>query len=380
MTKSGGKKISGKTKKPEVKKKVGTASKSVQKTAVKKKLSKSGASKVKEKKTPAKKHKTKGKIQVSGEKKQKKIEVKPGIATKKAVTKKAVPKRTIKKTPPKTPIKTKKKAEALQKVEKPPKTIRVKTTAKHDSKEKARKIKKTTKKIPEKSRTSKPLEKLPRKPVKPQIKKKQPEKIKEPEKVERGKAAREPLTGKKPTPQKLREAKQIKKTKVFKEAKKVKEIPKLGEIKADTIPTGPPAAKVPFPPTPLETLPSEYGENSVILMTVNPYKLFAFWEVRKATLNIFRGNLHLRVYDVTDIDFDTTDAHSFIERVISERIGKMYLDVSPAKEYVADIGIVYNGIFIGIARSPRVSTPVAGVPEEEEFLPEIMDVGIRIGY
>jgi hypothetical protein len=58
----------------------------------------------------------------------------------------------------------------------------------------------------------------------------------------------------------------------------------------------------------------------------------------------------------------------------------MYLDVAPAKEYIADIGIFYNGIFMGIARSRRVSTPGAGAPGEEEFLPEGLDIGIRFGY
>jgi hypothetical protein len=392
MRKSGVKKISVKTKKKEVKRKVGTALKSPQKTANKKKQTKSVASKVKEKKIPAKKRKTKVKIQVKGEKKQKKIEVKPGIATKKAVPKKAVPKRTIKKTPAKAPLKTFKKAEAPKKTEKPSKTIKVKTTAKPDRKEKAKKIKKTTKKISEKpqkkitsgktekSKASKLLIILPKKLVASRVKKKEPEKIKKPEKVEQVKAVRETLARKKLPPQKLSEVKQIKKAEVLKEAKDLKVVPELKEIKADTIPTGYRPAEVPFPPVPLETLPSEYGENGIILMTVNPYKLFAFWEVRKETLNVFKGKLTLRVYDVTDIDFDSMKANSFLDIAVHERVGKAYVNVSPSKEYIADIGIVYNGIFITIARSPKVSTPGAGIPTAEEFLQEIFDDSIRVGY
>jgi len=390
MRKSGVKKISFKTKKKEVKKKVGTALKSPQKTAAKKKQIKRVASKVKEKKIPAKKRNTKVKIQVRGDKKRKKIEVKPEIATMKAVPKKAVPKRTIKKTPAKAPDKTSKKAE------KPSKTIKVKTTAKRDSKEKAKKIKKTTKKTTkkisekpqkkiiagktEKSKASKLLKILPKKLDTSRVKKKKPETIKEPEKVEQVKAVRKILPGKKLTLQKLREVKQIKKAEVLKKAEDVKVVPELKEIKADTIPTGYRPAEIPFPPIPLETLPSEYGENSVTLMTVNPYKLFAFWEVRKETLNVFKGKLTLRVYDVTDIDFDSMKANSFLDIAVRERVGKAYVNVSPSKEYIADIGIVYNGIFITIARSPKVSTPGAGIPSAEEFLQEIFDDGIRIGY
>jgi hypothetical protein len=115
-------------------------------------------------------------------------------------------------------------------------------------------------------------------------------------------------------------------------------------------------------------------------MTVNPYKLFAFWEVRKETLNVFRGNLTLRVYDVTDIDFDSMQANSFRDIAVHERVGKAYVNVSPSKEYIADIGIVYTGILITIARSPKVSTPGAGIPTAEEFLQEIFDDSIRVGY
>lgn len=401
------KKIARTAKEKTIEKKLRRTPESPQKTANKKKQTKSVASKVKEKKTPAKKRKTKVKIQVRGDKKQKKIEVKPGTATKKAVPKKAVPKkvvpkkvvpkkavpkRTIKKTPAKAPLKTFKKAEAPKKTEKPSKTIKVKTTAKPDRKEKAKKIKKTTKKISEKSqkkitagktekdKASKLLKILPKKLVASRVKKKKPEKIKKPEKVEQVKAVRETLPRKKLPPQKLREVKQIKKTEVLKKAKDVKVVPELKEIKADTIPTGYRPAEVPFPPVPLETLPSEYGENGIILMTVNPYKLFAFWEVRKETLNVFRGKLTLRVYDVTDIDFDSMKANSFFDIAVRERVGKAYVNVSPSKEYIADIGIVYNGIFITIARSPKVSTPGEGIPTAEEFLQEVIDDSIHIGY
>lgn len=347
------KKIARTTKKKGVKIKfVGTASKSPQKTAVKKKQTKKVAFKIKGKKTQAKKRKSEVQIKVKEDKKPKKTERKTKMVAKETVSKKAVPKRTIKKTPAKAPLKTLKKAEVPPKAEKPSKTIKVKTTAKRDRKEKAKKIKKTTKKISEK-----------------------PQK-----KITAGKPVRETLPRKKLTPQKLREVTQIKKAEVLKEAKDVKVVPELKEIKADTIPTGYPPAEVPFPPVPLETLPSEYGENGIILMTVNPYKLFAFWEVRKETLNVFKGKLTLRVYDVTDIDFDSMKANSFLDIAVRERVGKAYVNVSHSKEYIADIGIIYNGIFITIARSPKVSTPGAGIPTAEEFLQEIFDDGIRIGY
>jgi hypothetical protein len=134
------------------------------------------------------------------------------------------------------------------------------------------------------------------------------------------------------------------------------------------------------PPTPRAVLPEEYGENSVTLMTVDPYRLFAFWEVREEALEIFRGQVDIRVYDVTDIDFDMMDANSYIDVRADARVGKCYVSVNPEREYTADIGIIFDGIFIAIARSARVSTPRAAVSEEGILLSGPWATGLRTGY
>ncbi len=140
-----------------------------------------------------------------------------------------------------------------------------------------------------------------------------------------------------------------------------------------------PKSKKP-PPTPRAVLPEEYGENSVTLMTVDPYRLFAFWEVREETLEIFRGEVDIRVYDVTDIDFDMMDANSYLDVRADGRIGKCYVSVNPEREYTADIGIIFDGIFIAIARSAKVSTPRATVSEEGILLSGLRETGLRTGY
>jgi len=147
-------------------------------------------------------------------------------------------------------------------------------------------------------------------------------------------------------------------------------------------------------PAPFETLPSEYGENSIHLIAINPQRVFAFWEVREDTLKKFQGALTLRQYDITDFDFDRMDANNYVDREVSERAGALYLDANPAKDYVAEIGILYRGgIFITIARSHKVSTPhittarfdepelhdVTAVEEAESPEKEI-ETEIRVGY
>jgi hypothetical protein len=136
-----------------------------------------------------------------------------------------------------------------------------------------------------------------------------------------------------------------------------------------------------WPPIPFDTLPSEYGENGITLMVVNPSKLFAFWEVREDTLQIFQGDLTIRIYDITGVDFESMDANSCIDMAVNYRIGDVYISVSPGKDYIADIGIVYSeGIFITVARSLKVSTPHETLAEEKDLSEEFADVGLRVGY
>jgi hypothetical protein len=136
-----------------------------------------------------------------------------------------------------------------------------------------------------------------------------------------------------------------------------------------------------YPPMPLEILPTEYGENNITLMTVDPNKLFTFWEVREDTLAMHEGNLNVRVYDVTGVEFDGTNANSYFDIAVSERIGSRYIDVSPEKEFITDIGIINpKGIFIAIARSNKVSTPPLTVSEEGMLPQKLNETGLRIGY
>jgi hypothetical protein len=391
IKKSGAKKTSGKAPKKSLKKKAVDTPISPEKSAGKKTATRKVTSKAKLKKTPSVK-KT-GRVHAQKKKAQqpKKITVKREPAPTKAVSRK-----TIKKTPLTVSRKTSKKpAAAPRKAKKPPIASKSKPAAKKGREVKPKKVKETPGKAARKSKkqiatkktaqvkTSAQLKTPLKKGIVARPKKKVTEKAQEPEKIEPIKATSKKLPGKKLKTKKSQERKQIRKTEVLREAKKeekIKEVQELPAIKTDTISAEYPPAELSFPPTPMEILPSEYGENSITLMTVNPYKLFVFWEVRKETLQTFKGVLNLRVYDVTGIDLDTSGAHSSQDSVVSERVGKMYLDAGPAREYIADIGIVYNGIFIGIARSPRISTPGAGVPGEEEFLPEGLDICPRIGY
>jgi len=131
----------------------------------------------------------------------------------------------------------------------------------------------------------------------------------------------------------------------------------------------------------LEPLLVEYGENEIVLITVDPHQLFAFWEVREDELKRFKGILTIRLYDISGIDFDYMDANRYVDREVRERIGDLYLEVEPAKEYIADIGTLSSeGIFITIARSLKVSTPCIALSEVCETPAQIVETIVKVGY
>jgi hypothetical protein len=166
---------------------------------------------------------------------------------------------------------------------------------------------------------------------------------------------------------------------IVKETRQTAEVKEPENIKEDKKCRTAPAVK--SPPIPFESLPSEYGENGITLMVVNPSKLFTFWEVGEDTLRIFQGDLKIRIYDITGIDFDSMDANNCIDIAVNDRIGDGYISVSPGKDYIADIGIVYSeGIFITVARSLKVSTPHEIIAEETVLTGQPEDIGLRIGY
>lgn len=142
-----------------------------------------------------------------------------------------------------------------------------------------------------------------------------------------------------------------------------------------------PQKVVAYRPVPLGALPEEYYENIITLMIVDPVKLFTFWEVRKDTLSMYTGELNIRVYDITGVDFDGMNANTYFDIPVNNRIGSRYIDMTPEKEFVADIGIVspYD-IFITITRSNKISTPRARISEEGLLPAKLYETGLRIGY
>ena len=381
------KKISEKTRKQTMEKKIKKALTTSQKGSAKTKKGKAAKPGAKTEKPSLKKSTVAAakkppakKSAVAAAKKPKTVTVKKPKKTGKAV-KKGTPKIAIKtekvrkkttgKKEEKPPVKTKKKTAKLP-AEKPAKKVRVTAAKETPVKAKSKKVaeKPAAKKISP-AKTGKISSKKPaEKPEKIAASRVKPE-----QKVQQGKAVKK-IRAEAPRPP-AAEKKKRQKTAPLPEPK-TEAKKKPAAVKRET--ALPPEKIALYPPVPWEAFPAEYGENAITLMPVNPFRLFVFWEVRENTLKMFKGDLMIRTYDVTGIDIDKAEAKSFFDVGLTDRIGSRYLDVDPGRQYIADIGTLYEGIFASVARSNAVETPRAMQAEERVLPAPGDDTGIRIGY
>jgi len=112
-----------------------------------------------------------------------------------------------------------------------------------------------------------------------------------------------------------------------------------------------PSKHLPILPPEPET---EYGEDMVTAISVEPTKIFVFWELKESTIRKIGGSPYLRIYDVTGIE-DKSQSKSFFDIDCKNRIGSRYLEIQEDKEYIVEIGLSTKKKFIPIAQSQRTS-------------------------
>jgi hypothetical protein len=133
----------------------------------------------------------------------------------------------------------------------------------------------------------------------------------------------------------------------------------------------------------LTELPSSYGQTRLTLMGIDPFWIHAYWEVTPhdheatmARLGSERPSAHwaLRFYDVTYIDFDGINAHSYFDQPVDLAANNWYVNLwSSEKTYCADIGArAPSGRFAAACRSNFVHTPRAD--ESPHYRPEWLRV------
>jgi len=138
-------------------------------------------------------------------------------------------------------------------------------------------------------------------------------------------------------------------------------------------------------PTPLipRDLPQHYGDNKMVILVKDPYWLYTYWEISaerwEELLKYYTPELLeqalpvLRVYDVTGLDFNGYNAHSYFDLAIHPMADNWYINVpEPNRTYCVDLGrLLPGGTFITLLRSNPATVPRMSVSEfiDEEWPP-----------
>lgn len=109
-------------------------------------------------------------------------------------------------------------------------------------------------------------------------------------------------------------------------------------------------------------LPDFYDVDRMVLLTKEPYLLYAYWDISVQTQEKAGDNLKhlvLRVNDVTDIIFNGHNAIHYWDTPIHSFTDNWYIHVhNTNRNYLAELGFYQDGAFVSLLRSNSASTPL----------------------
>ena len=119
-------------------------------------------------------------------------------------------------------------------------------------------------------------------------------------------------------------------------------------------------------------LPSAYNDTKIVILPRDPVWLFVYWEIPQSKIDELKSayghefdssRLVVRVYDVTDVNFNGGNANRQFDVSVNPNSENWYVNVGEHNRvWCADIGyIISGGEFICIARSNSVAMPHQGV-------------------
>jgi hypothetical protein len=127
------------------------------------------------------------------------------------------------------------------------------------------------------------------------------------------------------------------------------------------------------PPSFAAALPSGYDDNRFILLARDPHWLYAYWDFSTEELRATLTQLGspevrpiLRIFDVTYIDFDGTNAWNQVDIELTPFATNWYIPVPrPDASYCAEVGYQSpDGRFAALGRSNVATTPRNGISPE----------------
>lgn len=118
-------------------------------------------------------------------------------------------------------------------------------------------------------------------------------------------------------------------------------------------------------------LPFSYNKTKIVLLVRDPFWVFTYWDLSQDTFHevsrLMGGKSGavkpiLRVYDVTDLEFNGKNAHWSFDVDVFLDARSWYVNVGiPSRSYLVDLGLLdENGNFYLIARSNLVKAPKDG--------------------
>lgn len=134
-----------------------------------------------------------------------------------------------------------------------------------------------------------------------------------------------------------------------------------------------PGASAPVDPFRAEGLPKNYGDTKIVILPRDPMWFYSYWEVAPNTIQGLKKVLGdgkydsskwvLRVYDVTDLEFNGRNAHRYFDVEISRTADSWYVNASEInRAWCVDLGLTTpDGQFVVIARSNLLTMPRQGV-------------------
>lgn len=130
------------------------------------------------------------------------------------------------------------------------------------------------------------------------------------------------------------------------------------------------------------SLPAEYGENVFFMIVVDPILIFLDWELVTPDYPAEGISLCVRIYDVTGITFDGSNAHGFTDIMLDSRSGSGYCEINmQGKEIVAEIGFINaHGKFTALLRSGKATVPPLLQYDELGIVRKLQEAGLPIGY
>lgn len=126
------------------------------------------------------------------------------------------------------------------------------------------------------------------------------------------------------------------------------------------------------------TLPETYHTTYITLVPKNPFMLYAYWEINGGDVAVLRDQIGesidsavytLRVYDVTFVDFDGTNANYWFD-LDELHMQHRYIDVwSDDADFIAEVGLrCVSGEFYPLSRSNVAKTPRAGMSQRSDLI------------